>query len=100
MVMLVMGESYLGHPGYIPTFTQLTGASRRWFPKQQRGLCTHETGADNFWTYSPTRTRGDTQRHRRRTTVANRGTHKQPEPANNERREGNKPIEVDNVRRS
>ena len=99
-MILVMGKSYSGHPGYIPTFTQLTEASRRWFPKQQRGLCTHKTGADNFWTYRLTRTREYTQRHRRWTTVVNGGAHKKPEPANNERSEGKKPIEVDNVRRS
>ena len=100
MTTVVLGKSYLDHPGYIPTFRQLTEASRRWFPKQRQGLRTHETGADNFWTYWSTRTREDTQRHRRWTTVADRGTHKQLEPANNERREGNRPIEVDNVRRS
>ena len=74
-MMLVIRNSYLDHPGYIPTFRQLTEASRRWFPKQQRRLCTHETGVDKFWTYGSTRTREDTQRHRQWTTVADGGTH-------------------------
>ena len=59
MMMLAMGKSYFVHLGYIPTYTQLTEASRRWFPKQQQGLCAHETGVDNFWTYWPARTRKD-----------------------------------------
>ena len=73
----------LGHLGYILTLTSLTGASRRWFPKQQSGLCTHKRGTDSFWTYGMARTRKDTQVHRQCTTVVDGRIRKQPELANN-----------------
>ena len=38
MIQLLMERSRLDIPGYIPTLAQLTEASRRWFPEQQRGV--------------------------------------------------------------
>ena len=63
VVMLLMMRSSLGHLDYISTL-QLTGASQRWFPEQQRGVHAHKTDANNFWTYPPTRVREDAQTHK------------------------------------